>query len=182
MTLINMVLESLWFLLPGLLANSAPVFVKKLDFLNYPVDFNKKINGKRIFGSHKTYRGYFFGTLTAIIVVYFQKQLYSMPFFNNYSLLDYSVLNFVLIGFLFGFGALFGDSVKSFFKRRVGIKPGHTWFPFDQIDSLFGILLFMAPIYFPKLEYVVLMFAILLILHLSFVFIGYKLGIREKPI
>ena len=27
--------ESLWFLLPGSLANSAPVFAKKLNFLNY---------------------------------------------------------------------------------------------------------------------------------------------------
>ena len=43
------------------------IFVKKINFLNYSVDFNKTWNGKRILGDHKTYRGFFFGTLGAFL-------------------------------------------------------------------------------------------------------------------
>lgn len=182
MNIFQILLECLWFLLPGLLANSAPVFVKNVNFLNYPVDFNKKIGGKRIFGSHKTLRGFFFGIITAIVIVYIQIQVYGIPFFYNISLLDYSSNNFFILGFLFGFGALFGDAIKSFFKRRVGISPGKTWFPFDQIDSVLGIILLVSIIYVPSVTYILAMIMIELILHLVFVYLGFLLKIREQPI
>lgn len=182
MGVFQIILECLWFLLPGLLANTAPVFAKNINFLNYPVDFNKKLGGKRIFGSHKTFRGFFFGIITAISVVFIQIQVYDIIFFNNISLLDYSSINFILIGFLFGFGALFGDAIKSFFKRRVGISPGKSWVPFDQIDSVLGILLLMSFIYVPSILYIFAMITIELILHLVFVYLGYLLKIREQPI
>jgi CDP-2,3-bis-(O-geranylgeranyl)-sn-glycerol synthase len=182
MAIFDMVLECLWFLLPGLLANTSPVFAKKINFLDYPVDFHKKLGGKRVFGSHKTFRGFFFGILTAILIVYLQIILYDVAFFRSISLLDYSKVNFYILGFLFGFGALFGDAVKSFFKRRVGISPGKTWFPFDQIDSVFGVLLLVSFIYVPRLGYILMMIFLQLFLHLFFVYIGYLLKIRSQPI
>ena len=182
MVIVKTILESLWFLLPGILANTIPVLVKNIKFLDYPIDFKKKLNGKRIFGDHKTFRGFFFGILTALLIVYLQKALYSVEFFRRYSLIDYSSQNIFFLGFLLGFGALFGDSLKSFFKRRLGIKPGDSWFPFDQTDFVFGMILFILPIYVPSLLQIINMFGILLILHLIAVFIGFKLGIREKPI
>jgi CDP-2,3-bis-(O-geranylgeranyl)-sn-glycerol synthase len=33
-----------------------------------------------------------------------------------------------------------GDAVKSFLKRRAGIRPGRPWIPFDQIDFVVGEL------------------------------------------
>jgi CDP-2,3-bis-(O-geranylgeranyl)-sn-glycerol synthase len=45
------------------------------------------------------------------------------------------------LGFLLGLGAMAGDAAKSFFKRRLGIAPGHPWIPFDQIDFQIGALL-----------------------------------------
>ena len=103
-----MILEALYLMLPAYFANMAPVFFKKVNFLNYPVDFGKKIKGKRILGSHKTFRGFFFGIILAIIVAYVQSLISA-----EVALVDYS--NWALIGFLLGFGALLGDSVKSFF-------------------------------------------------------------------
>jgi len=47
MAILNLIFECFWFLLPGYLANSAPVFARKINFLDYPIDFGKKINGKR---------------------------------------------------------------------------------------------------------------------------------------
>jgi hypothetical protein len=36
---------------------------------------------------------------------------------------------------------------KSFFKRRLGIKPGTMFQPWDGIDYTVGALIFMIPFY-----------------------------------
>jgi len=38
-------------------------------------------------------------------------------------------------------GALLGDIVESFFKRRMGKERGEDWIPFDQLDFVVGALL-----------------------------------------
>jgi len=40
------------------------------------------------------------------------------------------------------FGALIGDIVESFFKRRIGKVRGQDWIPFDQLDFILGALFF----------------------------------------
>ena len=40
------------------------------------------------------------------------------------------------------FGALIGDIIESFFKRRIGKGRGEDWIPFDQIDFILGALFF----------------------------------------
>ena len=40
------------------------------------------------------------------------------------------------------FGALMGDIIESFFKRRIGKKRGEDWIPFDQLDFILGVLFF----------------------------------------
>ena len=119
------ILKSLWFLLPAGIANMTPIFLKDLPFLETPIDFNYKLNGKPILGSRKTWRGLFGGIFFAIIFILVQKLLYS--FFPNIYLADYSKIDVVILGFLLGFGALFGDIIKSLIKRRFNIKPGESF-------------------------------------------------------
>jgi len=130
-----MIIKIMWFMMPAFFATMMPVFVRKSNFLNAPIN-------KTIFGKNKTYRGFFFGIITSIIIIFLQMLLYQYPFFQGLSLIDYSTSNFILIGFLMGFGALFGDLIKSFFKRRFNIKSGKSWVPFDQIDYVIGTILF----------------------------------------
>ena len=47
-----------------------------------------------------------------------------------------------LIAYAMGFGALAGDAIESFFKRRTGRERGQPWVPFDQLDFVVGSLLF----------------------------------------
>ena len=61
--------------------------------------------------------------------------------------LDYVGLPTLIVGPLFAIGALGGDALKSFFKRQVGIRPGGTWFPFDQIDYIIGGAIASQPRY-----------------------------------
>ena len=132
-------------MLPAYFANMAPVIVKKINLFANPIDFNKKINNKPLLGKNKTFRGLVFGVVFAIIVAYLQFLAYNQNFFKSISFIDYK--NWLLFGFLMGLGALTGDSVKSFFKRRLNIKPGDKFIPFDQTDFVVGALIFVWPIF-----------------------------------
>jgi CDP-2,3-bis-(O-geranylgeranyl)-sn-glycerol synthase len=176
-------LQCFYLLVPGLFANAAPVIFRKVDFLNYPVDFGRKFRGKPLFGSHKTYRGFFFGILMAILFVWLQRLLFlRYDSFRSVSLIDYSAQNFVLLGFLIGFGVLFGDLVKSFVKRRVNIKPGKSWFPWDQLDCLIGGLLFISTVYILPWQVIVFLFVAVPVLHVLINLAGYYLGLKKNKL
>lgn len=175
--MINLILSAIYFMLPAYFANMAPVFARKINFLDYPVDFNKKFKGKPILGSHKTWRGLFFGILAGIIVAYIQNLLYRFPIFQNISFIDYS--NWLAVGFLLSFGALVGDSVKSFFKRRFNIKPGKPFIPWDQIDYSLGAVLFIYMFYHLSLIQIITVILTSFFGHIIINHLGYYLKIRE---
>ena len=179
MTLMQFVLMCLYLALPGAVANMMPVFVSRVPFLNIPVDLGYVWRGKRLFGSHKTYRGFFFGVFGAMAAAYVQSILFQYPLFRAISFVDFSQISFLLFGFLIGFGALFGDLVKSFFKRRAGIEPGKSWFPWDQLDLLFGALLFVSFIKVPSLAMILFYLISVPLLHIFFNHLGYWLKIKE---
>jgi len=172
------ILQIIYLFLPAGFANMAPVIFKWIPFLNYPVDFNKKFKGNIIFGSHKTYRGFFFGILTAILVTYIQKICYLNTL--EYNLIDYSKINIILFGFLVGFGALFGDLIRSFFKRRMNTQPGKPWFPFDQIDWVIGSWLFILIYIDNSLKIIFTAIILSLILHPLVNYIGYLLKFKKN--
>lgn len=177
--MIMLVIQSLYFFLPAYFANAMPVLGKNiLKKFAHPIDFKKKLNGKPILGSHKTWRGVLFAVVAGTLVFYIQKLLYIYPFFQKISLVDYSQYS-ILLGFLMGFGAIFGDSAKSFFKRRLGIKPGGRWIPFDQLDYVVGALLFGAILYIPSWQAILIIFVASFFLHIISNHIAYYTGIKK---
>ena len=113
-----------------MIANMAPVIAAKwnvISWLNKPIDFGMHMKGARVFGSHKTIRGVVVatgaGAGTGIVQAMVMHQ---------------EILFGFLIGAVLGFGAIAGDAVKSFFKRRLRIASGQMWIPFDQIDFVIG--------------------------------------------
>ena len=173
----DFLLKAFLFFLPAGIANMTPIFAARLPLLrgwNTPLDFGARFQGKRIFGANKTWRGLISGTvmggLTSLSVETFVAPSTTQP---GYVL---------LAGCLMGFGALFGDAAESFLKRRRGIPPGRSWFPFDQIDYVIGGLLFVDPL---TLLPVLLMTVIVIIyvgLHLLASYIGYLMGLKPRPI
>lgn len=131
--LLLLILRSVYFMFPAYIANAVPVFMSRLKFLDIPIDFNKKLNNKPILGRNKTVRGFFFGILFSILFVYIQKYLYGIEFFKMISIVDYNSINLLLLGFLLGFGVLFGDSFKSFIKRRLNKEPGSKFFSMGSV-------------------------------------------------
>ncbi|MBI2546706.1 CDP-archaeol synthase [Candidatus Woesearchaeota archaeon] len=182
--ILEYVLELFYLMLPGILANMMPVLAarwKILNFLAKPIDSNKKwLDNKPILGKHKTYRGFILGIAVAMLVAFIQFKLYNLFVFKSLSIIPYDRYNPFLLGFLIGFGVLLGDSVKSFFKRRLNIKPGKPFFPFDQIDSVIGGLLFVSIIYIPTFKLVVSLLALSLVTHLAVRTIGYYTGISKE--
>ena len=141
----------IYFSLPGAYANMAPVPVASKNltpYLNKPIDFKRSFRGKRILGDNKTFRGLDWGFLSALAVFLIQLHLYnSFDGVKNFSQLDYTELNWFMVPLLMTLGALGGDAIKSFFKRQLNRKPGESWIPFDQMDSVVGIL-FVASFYY----------------------------------
>ena len=182
----NEILFALWFYLPAGAANMAPVFAKRvkfLDKLDVPLDFGKHFYKKRIFGDHKTLRGLVSGYVFALITIALQAWLYSnASFFSEISFIDYSSLNLWLVSGLFTIGALGGDAAKSFFKRQANINPGKSWTPFDQVDWIIGAVL--ISLLFTNFELNVYLWAIAwgLLLHPISTVIGWFLKLKEEPI
>lgn len=183
----NNILFALWFFLPAGIANAAPVFASKLPLLRRwetPIDGGLHLRGKRVFGSHKTWRGLVAGIVMAIIIVYIQQLLWQhdmVPFLNN-SPMDYIVYSPVLLGFLFGFGALAGDFIESFAKRQVGIASGRSWFPFDQTDYIIGGCVAIAAVaQLSLIQYILILF-VWFGMHLLFSYLGYLLKLKPQPI
>lgn len=170
-----------YFMLPAYFANMAPVvFRKYLLFLDIPVDFGKKINNKPIFGRTKTIRGFLVGILSAILVVFLQKTFMDYSFLERISLINYKEFNFIIIGFIFGFGSLFGDLVKSFIKRRIGKSPSESWKIFDQLDYVLGSLLFISVVVSLSIKQVFGVILLSLILTIFTNQISWKMGLRKE--
>ncbi|MBW2988730.1 CDP-archaeol synthase [Candidatus Woesearchaeota archaeon] len=161
-------------MLPAYLANMAPVIVKnRLKALAKPIDF-----GKNIFGNNKTFRGLIIGVLFSIMAAYIQSLLYGLSFFRGLSLIDYS--NWLLAGTLFGAGALFGDLIESFVKRRIRIKPGTRFVPWDQLDFVIGALAAISLIASLTFDMIAIILVMSVIGHITVNHIAYSLGIRRE--
>ena len=185
--MIHDVLFALWFFLPAGVANMVPIFAAHIPGLkrfNQPIDFGAVYRGKRVFGSHKTWRGLVCGIVAAILTLWLQQILVANVDWvaRLASEVDYAALPTIVVGALFGFGALAGDAVESFFKRQRGVAPGEGWFPFDQTDYIIGGALAVSP--FMRLEFG--QYAILILLwlavHVVASYIGYLLKLKERPI
>lgn len=181
------ILLAIWFMLPAALANAAPVFAAVMPFLkkyDAPIDGGKTFQGRPLFGPHKTWRGLVSGIIVATLVLWIQQILvvnYEWARFISDGV-DYSSLPLLIAGPLFGLGALGADAIKSFFKRRRGIKSGGSWIPFDQIDYIVGSVLVSLLFVTLSLTQYIWIFIIWFVMHIAVSFIGYKLGLKKSPI
>lgn len=168
-----------YFMLPVYFANMAPVMIKgSFKELKVPVDFGTKLDSHTIFGRHKTFRGLIFGIVFAIIIAFIQYMLYDIEFFKLISFIDYS--NWLLLGVLLGSGAVMGDLVESFFKRRLNVKPGKPLIPWDQLDFVIGSLIFIYPIYRLSLAQIATILILSFVLHVTINHTAYYLKIRKE--
>jgi CDP-2,3-bis-(O-geranylgeranyl)-sn-glycerol synthase len=165
MEVAELVLEAVEFIFPAYCANAIPVVVGG----GRPLDFGKSLwDGKPIFGKNKTFRGFFVGFAVGTLVGFVERQVFGYP---------------LLLGLMLSLGALIGDLVGAFAKRRIGIAPGELLPIIDQVDFVVGALFFSLPVYLPKLswELVIVVLIVTPPIHLLTNFAAYKLGLKNNP-
>ena len=159
-----MVVEALKFIFPAYCANAAPVLAGG----GLSMDFGKNfLDGKRVFGKNKTFRGFFFGLAIGMLVGIVETLAFGYPIF---------------FGAISSLGALLGDLAGAFLKRRLDIAPGGLLPVIDQIDFVVGALVFSLPL--ATMVYWELAVAVLIItppIHLFTNYMAYRLKLKNNP-
>lgn len=171
MSIASEIFNALYYIFPAYCANASPVIFGG----GKPIDCGKKfLDGKPIFGSHKTYRGLISGLLIGTLVGWMQEFL--AP---NINLPKGSVF----LGFALSVGALLGDLMGSFIKRRLNLKPGSPLPVVDQIDFVIAALIF-ALIVEPSslsISKAIIIVALTFPIHVLANFIAYMLHLKDNP-
>ena len=155
---IQLIINALVFILPAYFANAAPVVFGG----GAPIDGGRKFfDGRHIFGPGKSIRGFIVGLIAGLLIGSLQGRW--------------------MAGLLLALGALFGDLLGSFIKRRLGAKRGESAPGLDQLGFLALAILFVLPVQVPSLSIVIVLFLMTPMIHLGTNFIGYKLGFKDRP-
>ncbi|MEM2637697.1 MAG: CDP-archaeol synthase [Candidatus Korarchaeota archaeon] len=179
----------IWFYAPAYSANAMASIIGKILTVkgwNKPVDLNKKWrDGRPILGPGKTWGGLIGGTLFGGIAGAIEFILYPFLINDVQSWMEPLLLVrrpelLIFRGFLLGLGALTGDIIKSFFKRRAGKQWGEFWFPFDQIDFILGSTLFALPFIWPLTIEIVGIFLIFVFISIPVHIIADKVAFKLK--
>lgn len=175
---------SIWLGLSAWIANATPV----IGGGGRPIDGGKDFrDGRRILGDSKTIRGFivgvFFGTLTG--TVQFLAEPYLRPVLELFVTItpemDYVFSVSIPVAFLLSIGALTGDVVGSFIKRRVNLKSGDPSPFLDQVGFIIMALIFAFPLLVPSPIFVMILILTTLGIHWLANVVGYLLGLKKNP-
>lgn len=140
------------------------------------MDFGKSLGRHRIFGDGKTFRGLllgiFFGTVAGNVMGYA---------LLGSSLSLGSIEFYTALGFLLSTGAMLGDLIKSFFKRRLGYRSGQPLPLIDQLDFVIGAIVLGSLVYTPTLSMVIFLIVITPLIHLLLNVMSYLLKLKKVP-
>jgi CDP-2,3-bis-(O-geranylgeranyl)-sn-glycerol synthase len=168
------------FLSPAYAANASPLFLSGLLKKLHPLDLNKKFfDGQRILGDGKTIEGTAFGFLVGIIY-------FSIFLFVDKSLNILHLYHSYLEGLLIVSGALIGDIIGSFVKRRLKMKQGDMLPVFDQVGFVvfayvFYLFVFPPPLNLPPMGFIVYVSLITFFVHILTNLAAFKFGLKYAP-
>ena len=178
--------QALWFFLPAFIANPMAVVFGG----GSPIDGGRSLSdGERMFGDGKTWRGLIGGTFSGAIL----GLLLSLPFdlLGSSSSWSYGspAVAFVSSAAL-ALGALLGDLVGAFVKRRMHLPRGAKASGLDQYDFVVGALLvsllipsWSVPRFFSGDAFLGLLAIIVITpaLHRAVNLVGYRMGKKHEP-
>jgi CDP-2,3-bis-(O-geranylgeranyl)-sn-glycerol synthase len=179
--------EGVWLIFPAYIANSSAVLFGH----GAPVDFGRKFNdGRRIFGDGKTWYGLLGGSLAGIAFGFGQILGSGIQYPKHHW--GYGPEpNAYLIAILIPVGALFGDLLGSFIKRRMGRSRGQQVVLLDIYDLVLGVFILLLIFQFnwfyqtflDGYRIIALITVLILtpLLHRFTNIIGYKLGKKKEP-
>ena len=187
---LELVLVTIWLMLPAYLANTIASIVGG----GPPIDYGRNWNdGQRILGDGKTWNGLIGGTVGGLLVGHLQMTAGADFFSDCYCYVSWGSSPY-LIFFLLAFGALAGDMAASFIKRRQGQERGSKSPLLDMYDFIIGALVLTGLFGGGWLDYwlfggwpshgwvpLITLIIATPILHRSVNILGYKLGVKQVP-
>jgi len=175
------VLVALWLMLPAYVTNASAAFFGGKT----PIDRGIYWGKHRLLGDGKTYEGLVTGFACGFLIGLVQQLLQSraqlqLPDFGSFPL-------FLVTLACLCAGAMLGDLLGSFVKRRAGVERGAPLPLLDQLDFVGGawllLLLFARPWFIAAFSGDVILAVIILtpLLHLATNYVGFKIGKKKVP-
>jgi hypothetical protein len=174
-------------LLVGLTFHGFCIKFKWLSSFVRPIDGGSRFHGARLFGANKTYRGVIaVGLGTALGFGIQALVLHQITSLRSLELIDYSRMNWLLLGFTMGVAAMLSELPNSFIKRQLGIAPGAAgngivgvlFYILDQVDMLLGVWLVLSFAVEVTLSRILWSVVFLFLAHQMITLAGYVLGMR----
>jgi len=161
------VLEAFVFFLPAYVANTSAGFFGGGSAL----DRGRVLwDGRRAFGSGKTVRGTLAGIAVGTLYKAVENLATAQPIGGE-----------LLLAFLLAAGAMGGDLVGSFIKRRIGIESGESAPLLDQLDFALGALFLATFVTHVSTQTIIILLLITPIGHLGVNITGFLLHRKEVP-
>ncbi len=152
---------ALLFIGPSYVANAAPLVLGG----GKPLDGGRNIvDGRPIFGSHKTLRGLLAGIVAGSLIGLGE------------SLVDPRL---VIAGLAISLGAVLGDLLGAFVKRRLNLNPGRLFPIVDQLDFVLGALILSYPFFPMTLLSILIVILVTPPIHLGTNLGAYLLGLKK---
>ncbi len=180
----SQLVAALWLMLPAYIPNSAAVLFKG----RIPMDLGRNfIDGRRILGKGKTWRGFFGGSLSGFFLGVLQNSL--APYLPHSWFPEFAAYpDFIGILLCLSFGAMSGDALGSFIKRRLGIKSGGRAFLLDQLTFVLVAWLLLYVFYpswflehFAKPVPLLTILVLTPLIHRAVNILAYKMGKKDVP-
>jgi len=182
-------LAVLWLLLPAYIANAFATFPRGRG---PPMDLGRswKADGRRILGPSKTWSGFLFGGFAGIPFCLLEAWLILLapPNLALVPTLAPSVAAAIPLAVMLTFGAMTGDALGSFVKRRLGRESGARTLLLDQLPFVLVPIALGFALYptlfldvFGNWAGVLWLLVYTLGLHAAFNWVGFKLGLKKVP-
>ena len=155
---------------------------------SFPIDGGATFRGTRIFGEHKTVRG--FVVMVPAAAVSFAALAAAIGDLGGAGLWPLTIAGYGGLGAWAGFGFMAGELPNSFVKRQLGVRPGEcpqsrlagaVQFVADRIDSGVGMLLAVSAIVTTPAMTWLLVLLVGPSIHWAFSVLMFHLGLKARP-
>ncbi|MFW9935299.1 MAG: CDP-2,3-bis-(O-geranylgeranyl)-sn-glycerol synthase, partial [Candidatus Thorarchaeota archaeon] len=168
-------------------ANGFAVFGKFVKY-RHPIDGGRSLgDGEPVFGPGKTLEGFLIGFISGVLIGLLQVIAgpYLLALIIQYLIIPPEFVPVVLVTpilvTLVALGALLGDLVGSFIKRRLKIERGRPAPLLDQLDFLIMAMLLGSLVTVIPLILAIFLLIVTPIIHLLANIIGYLLHLKREP-
>jgi len=157
----GLITSALLLIGPAYFANAAPLVFGG----GASLDGGRSLaDGRPIFGPHKTVRGVIAGIAVGTLIGLAE------------SLVEPRLAT---AGFMIALGAVLGDLLGAFVKRRLNVEPGKAFPVLDQLDFILGSVVLGYPFFQVGLISILLVVVVTPPIHLATNYGAYRLGIKK---